>query len=83
MPSKNTMGVTERPQSHQHQVELVAERRGIDPLEVGVSKLKGLTLANISTVHKEEGLSWHKFRQHLIEQYSNVPHVPDAMFAYS
>ena len=26
---------------------------------------------------------WHKFRQHLIEQYSNVPYAPDAMFAYS
>ena len=45
--------------------------------------LKGLALADISTVHKEEGLSWHKFSQFLIEQYSNVPYVPDAMFAYS
>ena len=65
------------------QVELVAERTGIDPLEVGISKLKELTLANIVTLCKEEGLSWHKLRQHLIEQYSNVPYVPDAMFAYS
>ena len=45
------------------QVELVVERTGIDPLEVGISKLKGLALADISTFHKEEGLSWHKFRQ--------------------
>ena len=65
------------------QVELVVERIGIDSLEVGFSKLKGPALADISIVHKEEGLSWHKFRQHLIEQYSNVPYVPDAMFKYS
>ena len=65
------------------QVELVAEGTGINPLEVGISKLKGLALADISTVHKEEGLSWHMFRQHLIEQYSNVLCVPDAMLAYS
>ena len=65
------------------QVELVAERTGIDPLEGGISKLKGVALANISTVHKEEGLSWHKFRQHLIEQYLNVPYVPDTMLMYS
>ena len=51
-------------------------------LEVGISKLKGLALADNSTVHKEEALSWHNFRQHLIEQYSNVPYVPDTMFPY-
>ena len=62
------------------QVELVA---GFDLLEVGISKLKGLSLGNISTIHKEEGLSWHKFRQHFIEQYSNIPYTSDAMFAYS
>ena len=65
------------------QVELVAERTGFDLLEVGISKLKGLALHYISTIHKEEGLSWYKFRQHLIEQYSNVPYTPDAMFTYS
>ena len=65
------------------QVELVAERTGFDPLEVGISKLKGLTLGDISTIHKEEGLSWYKFGQHLIEQYSDVPYTPDAMFTYS
>ena len=59
------------------------ERTGIDPVEVGISKLKGLALANDSTVCKEEGLSCHKFRQCLIEQYLNVPYVPDAMFIYS
>ena len=45
--------------------------------------LKGLALANISTIGKEEGPSWHKFRQCLIEQYSDVLYVPDAKFMYS
>ena len=31
------------------QVELVAKRTGFDPLEVGISKLKGLALGDIST----------------------------------
>ena len=65
------------------QAKQVAERTGIDPLEVGTSTSKGLALANISTVHKEEVLSWHKFRQYLIKQYSNVPYVPNTMFTYS
>ena len=64
-------------------VELVAKRTSIDPLEVGISKPKGLDLGNISTVHKEECLSWHKFRQCLKEQYLNVPYVLDAMVMYS
>ena len=65
------------------QVELVAERTGFDPLEVGISKLKGLAPGNISTIHKEEGLSWHKFRKCLIEQYSYIPYTSNAMFTYS
>ena len=64
------------------QVELVAERTGFDPLEVGISQLKGLVLGDISTIHKEEGLLWHKFGQCLIEKDSNVPYAPDAMFTY-
>ena len=39
------------------QVELVAERTGFEPLEVRISKLKGLTQGDISTICKEEGLS--------------------------
>ena len=57
------------------QVELVVERTGFDLLEVGISKLKGLAIGDTSTICKEEGLSWHKIRQHLIEQYSNVPYT--------
>ena len=62
------------------QVELITENTSIYPLEIMISKLKGLALANISIIHKEEGLSWHKFKQCLIEQYLSVL---DAMLAYS
>ena len=65
------------------QVELVAERTGNDPVEVDISKLKGLALGDINTIRKEKGLTWHKFRQILIENYSNIPYVPDAMVAYT
>ena len=44
------------------QVEQVTERTGNNLVEVGMSKLKGLTLGNISTFRKE-GLMWHKFCQ--------------------
>ena len=52
------------------QVELVAERTGNDPVEVGISKLKWIAFGDINTIRKEEGLTWHKFRQILIENYS-------------
>ena len=45
------------------QVKLVVERTGNNPVEVGISKLKGLVLGDINTIRKEEGLTWHKFRQ--------------------
>ena len=38
------------------QVELVGERTFNDPVEVGISKLKGLALGDINTSRKEEGL---------------------------
>ena len=38
------------------QFEVVAERTGNDPVEVGISKLKGLALGDINTIRKEEGL---------------------------
>ena len=65
------------------QVEQAAERTGNNPVEVGVSKLKDLTLGYISMVRKEEGLMWHRFCQILIENYSNVPYVPNAIVAYN
>ena len=49
------------------QVELVAERTGNDPIEVGISEFKGLALGDINMIRKEGGLTWHKCRQILIE----------------
>ena len=60
-------------------IELVTEKMGIDPLEVGISKLKGIVLGDINTIHKEGNLMWYRLRQRLIENYSNVPYVSDAM----
>ena len=65
------------------QVEQVTERTGNDLVEVGMSKLKGLTLGNISTVRKKESLMWHKFHQILIENYFKVPYVSDTIVAYN
>ena len=65
------------------QVEQVTERTCNDPVEVGISKLKGLTLGDTSMVRKEEGLMWHKFCQILIQNYSNVPYVSNAMVVYN
>ena len=65
------------------QVEHVTKRTGNNLVEVGMSKLKGLTLGDISPVRKEEGLMWHKFHQIVIENYSNVPYVSDTMVVYN
>ena len=39
-------------------IELVAEMMGIDPLEVGISKLRGIALSDINTIHRESNLMW-------------------------
>ena len=61
-------------------MELVAKKTGIDPLEVGISKLKGIALGNINAIHKEGNLMWYRLRQRLIEHYSNVLYMSDTMF---
>ena len=48
-----------------------------------MSKLQGIALGDITAVRKEEGLPWHKFIQVLIENYSNIPYVSNAMVAYN
>ena len=62
---------------------MIVENNGIDPLEVGICKLKGLALGNITAIHKVGHLTWYSFIQRLIEHYSNVPYAFDAMFVYS
>ena len=43
-------------------IDMVAENTGIDPLKVGISKIKGLALADIATIHKEGNFTWYSFR---------------------
>ena len=64
-------------------IEMVAEKTGIDPLKVGISRLKGLAMGDINAIHKESTLTWYSFRQRITEHYLNVPYALDAMFAYS
>ena len=64
-------------------IELVAKKTCIDPLEVGIIKLKGIALGNINAIHKKGNLMWYRLRQRLTEHYSNVPYASDATFAYS
>ena len=52
-------------------------------VEIGISKLRGLDVGNINTIRKEVGLMWYKFRQVLIENYSNIPYISDVMVAYT
>ena len=61
---------------------MVAEKTGIDPLAVEISKLKGLAPDDINGICKGGNLTWYSFMQRLIEHYSNVPYESNAMFAY-
>ena len=61
----------------------MVERTGNNPAEVVISKLNGLALGDINRIRKRESLTWHKFRQILIENYSNIPYLSDAMVAYN
>ena len=64
-------------------IEMVAEKTGVDLLEVKISKLNGWVLRQHEhAIHKEGNLNWYSFRQRLIEHYSNVPYKYNAMFAY-
>ena len=47
-------------------IEGVTKKMGFDPLEIGVSKLKGMTLCDINTASKEGTLSYFQFSQLLI-----------------
>ena len=61
----------------------MAERTGNDPVEVGISKLKGLALGDINTIRKKEGLTWNEFRQILMGNYSDILYTSDVMVAYT
>ena len=64
-------------------IKLVAEKTGINPLEVAKSKLQGTAMGDINAMYKEGNLTWYKVRQRLIEYYLNVLYASDMMYAYS
>ena len=42
--------------------EQVVEKTGIDPLEVGISTLRGIALVDLNGICKEGNLAWYKLR---------------------
>ena len=64
-------------------VEAIARKMGFDPLEIGMSKLKGTALCDVNAMSKEGHLSYFQFCQLLIEHYSNIPYISDALNTYT
>ena len=64
-------------------IEGVAKKMGFNPVEIGMSKLKGMALHDINTASKEGTLSYFQFCQLLIEHYSNIPYVLDTLNTYA
>ena len=50
-------------------IKAIAKKTGFDPLEVGISKLKGTIPSNVNAVSKDGNLSWFWFHQLLIDHY--------------
>ena len=64
-------------------IEAISKKTGFDPLETGINKLKGTALCDMNAISKEGNLSYFQFHQLLIEHYSNIPYVSDALSAYA
>ena len=60
-------------------VEFAAERTGISLVDVGFSKLLGLTLDDINAICKNEGLTWYKFCQVVTEWYLDIPYESECL----
>ena len=54
-------------------------KTGFNPLELGMSKLKGTALGNVNAVSKDGNLLWFWFHQLLIEHYSNILYALDML----
>ena len=48
-------------------IEAIARKMGFDPLEIGMSKLKGMDLCDVNAISKEGNLSYFWFCQLFIE----------------
>ena len=57
-----------------YHTEAIAKNAGFNPLEIGMSKMKGTALHDVNTASKEGTLSYFQFCQLLIEHYSNIPY---------
>ena len=64
-------------------IESMEKKTGFHPVEVGMSKLKGLVLHNINAASKKGTLSYFQFCQLLIDHYSNIPYVSDTLNTYA
>ena len=64
-------------------VEAVAKKMGFDPLEIGMSKLKGMALCYVNAASKEGNLSYFHFCQLLIEHYLSIPYMSDVLNTYA
>ena len=64
-------------------IKAIARKTGFNPLEIGMSKLKGTVLCNVNTIGKEGNLLYFQLQRLLIEHYSNVPYVSDTLNAYA
>ena len=76
----NTMGNTIPWLDH---IKAIARKMGFDSLEIGMSKPKGMALCNVSVISKEGNLLYFWFCKLLIEHYSNVAYMSDALKAYA
>ena len=64
-------------------VECATKKMGFDPLEIGISTLKGMALHGINAASKEGTLLYFWFCELLIEHYSNVLYMLDTLNAYA
>ena len=67
----------------QDHIKSVTKNMGFGPVEMGMSKLKGTVLCNVSAASKEDTLSYFWFSQLLMEHYSNIPYASDALNTYA
>ena len=64
-------------------ISAVPKKTDFDPVEIGMSKLKGMTLHDVNTASKEGSLSYFWFCQLLKEYYSNIPYESETLNAYA
>ena len=64
-------------------IEGVSRKMGFDPLEIGMSKLKGTAVHDVNAANMEGTLLYFWFHQLLIEHYSNIPYVSDTLNTYA